>query len=140
MLPGVTQVTDDVGHEERAAFGLRVDHLGERRREAVLRKHQGEVALDVARLEEAERDLFEGAVRAQLVANAEERMLRQRHVRGPVGRQHEHAHLVEAAGQIVQHVDRRDVGPMQIVEEQHERPQPRRFEEQRAELALHPLL
>ena len=78
-------------------------------------------------------------MRAELVANGEERMLRERHVRGPVGRQHEQPHLVEAAGQIVQHVDR-DVRPMQIVEEQDERAQLRRFQEERAELALHPLL
>ena len=116
-----------------------MDHLGERTGEAVLRKHHGQVALDVAPLEEAERNLFERRAR-QLVANGEERMLRERHVRGPVGRQHEQPHLVEAAGQIVQHVDRGDVRPMQIVEEQDERAQPRRFQEERAELALHPFL
>ena len=67
-------------------------------------------------------------------------MLRERHVRGPVGRQHEQPHLVEAAGQIVQHVDRGDVRPVQIVEEQDERAQLRRFQQERAELALHSLL
>ena len=86
---GVAQVADDVGHEQRAALGLRVDQLRERRREAVLRKHHREVALDVAPLEEPERDLFERTVRAQLVADGEERMLRERHVGGPVGREHE---------------------------------------------------
>ena len=50
----VAQVADDVGHEERAAIGLGVDQLRERRRELVLRKHHGEVALDVAALEKAE--------------------------------------------------------------------------------------
>ena len=67
-------------------------------------------------------------------------MLRERHVRGPVGRQHQQPHLVETAGQIVQHVDRRDIRPMQVVEKQDERAQPRHFEEERAELPFHPLL
>ena len=67
-------------------------------------------------------------------------MLRERHVRRPVGRQHEQPHLAEAAGQIVQHVDRGDVRPMQVVEEEDERPQLRRFQQERAELALHSFL
>ena len=58
-----------------------MNHLGKRTGEEVLRKHHGQIALDVAPLEEAERDFFDRAVRAQLVTNGEERMLRERRVR-----------------------------------------------------------
>ena len=106
----------------------------------MLRKHHGEVPLDVALFEEPKGDLFERAVRSELVADGEKRVLRQRHIGRPVRRQHEQPHLVEAAGQIVQHVDRGHVRPVEIVEKQDERTQPRGLLQQRAELALHALL
>jgi hypothetical protein len=67
-------------------------------------------------------------------------MLAERHVGGPVGRQHEQSHLIQPPGEIVQHVDGRDIGPVEIVEKQHERPQSRRLLQECAKLALHPFL
>ena len=71
----VAQVADHVGHEQWAAFSLRVDRVGERRREAMLREHHGEIALHVAPFEEPEADLLEHCVGAQFVADRQEWML-----------------------------------------------------------------
>ena len=67
-------------------------------------------------------------------------MLGQRHFRRPVGRQDEHAHVGKSAGQVVQDVDRRDIGPVQVVEEEDDRSRPRDVLEVGADLALHALL
>ena len=140
QAPGIAEVSNDIGHEQRIAVGLRMDLRRKRGRKAVLRKHDRQISLDVHAFEEPELDLLERAVPAQLLADREERVLRQRHVGGPIRRHDEQSHLIEAARKVVQHVDRGHVRPLQVVEKEDERTQPGRFLQQGAELALHPFL
>ena len=67
-------------------------------------------------------------------------MLRERHVGRAVARHDHQPQVRQPAGQVVQDVDRRDVGPVQVVDEEHQRALPRDLLQERAELALHPLL
>lgn len=137
---GIPEIPKEVGHEERITLGLLVDVGGERGRERVVREFEREVALDVRPLEKAQRQVFEQAARPKVALDIEKWVLHQRHFRRPVRREHEHAHIGEAAREIVQQIDRRDVGPVQVVEEQNDRLRPRQVLEERAELALQPLL
>ena len=139
-IAAIAQVPHQVHHEERVPLGLLVNQRDERGRERVARELEPEIALDVGPIQVVERALDERVGRLQLPRDRQERVARDGHVRGPVGDEHQQPHAVEAAGQVVQHVDRRRVGPVQILEEEHERADARHVLEVGGELALHPLL
>ena len=62
------------------------------------------------------------------------------HLGRPVRDEHHHALGGQSAAEIVEEIDRGDVGPVQILEEQHQWLDARDLGQQRAQLALHPLL
>ena len=138
--PRVVQIPDEIGHEERAALGLGVNRRREIRREPVARKLERQVALDVARPEKTQLLLLEHAPPLQLAANPEKRMLREGHVGCAVAEHDHEPQIRQPAGQVVEDVDRRHICPVQVVDEEHQRAQPRDLLQQRAELALHALL
>jgi hypothetical protein len=67
-------------------------------------------------------------------------MTRLRQLRRPAGHDHQEPRAVEPPRQISKKVRRRWIGPVHIVEPQHDRLQPPDFFEQRADLALEPFL
>ena len=104
------------------------------------RELEAEIPLDVGSVEVLERTLDERARGVELPRDLQERVTRDRHVGWAVCHEDQQAHAVEAAGEIIQHVDRRGVGPVQILQEQHEWADPRHVQEVGGKLALHPLL
>ena len=87
---------------------------------------------DVGQAQVFQRELHQRAACLQFMADLQKRVLAGDHFRRPVRREHEDAQVGEALGQVVEHVDRGDVGPVQIVQEEHERPRARNGFEQRA--------
>ncbi len=94
---------------------------GEVRRETVLREFERQVTLHVSALEELEREFPEDAAAFERGLYLQQRVFRQHNLGAPVGPEHEHTHAFEAAGQIVEQIDRGDIRPVQVVEEDHER-------------------
>lgn len=65
-------------------------------------------------------------------------MARLRQLGGPMGDDDEHAHRTQSVGKVAEQIDRRGIGPVEVVEEEHDRVEARRFVEQRGHLPLHP--
>ena len=136
----IAEVAQQVHHEQRVTFGLLVDQRDERGWQRVARELELQVAIDVGPIEVIERALDQRVGCLQLPCDRQERVTRDGHVRGPVGDEYENPHAVEPAGQVVQHVDGRRVGPVQILDEEHQRTDARHVLEVGGELALHPFL
>src|SRR5262249_27942725 len=78
--------------------------------------------------------------RLQIRLDLQKRMFRQQQVGRPVSHHDQHTQRVELAGEEAEYINRRNVRPVQIVKEQHQRTQPRDFLQKGGKFALHPLL
>ena len=67
-------------------------------------------------------------------------MLAEPHVLRPIGAQHHHLDAVESIGQVGEDVGRSHVRPMQVLDEQDQRPFPRQVLQEERDLPLQPLL
>jgi hypothetical protein len=99
-----------------------------------------QVLLDVVPRQERERQLLAFAVRLQLPLDLQERMLPAQHVRAAIGHHEQGGDRLEPAGDVGEQVDGRQVRPLQVVEEDHERLPARDVLQERRELPLQELL
>src|SRR5262249_9443821 len=121
----VAQVAYQVGHEQRAAFGLSVDQRRQFRRETMPGEFQVQVFGDLGLTQEFERQLSARASCLEIRLYLQERMLLNQQIRWPVSDHNQHVQRIELPGEKAEHVNGGDVRPMQIVEEEHQRPEAR---------------
>ena len=101
--------------EERQPLGAVVDRAHERRR-GCLAERQHEQLGRLLEVERAQDELVEPARAPQLVAQPPHAVVARQAVR-PVGRDHEHRQLAERLGERGEQLERRLVGPLQVVED-----------------------
>ena len=99
-----------------------------------------EIAIEILSGKEFQRQLATDAARLQVRLDVQERMLGKQQIRGPIRRDDKRAHRIKLARQISQKIDSRNISPMKIIEEDHERPVFGEFLKQRAEFPFHSLL
>ena len=121
-------------------LGALVNHVRERLREGVLGELQREIPPDGRHVEVPRRDLAAQVVRDEVVLEREERMVRLRQLRRPRGHDQQHPHVVDPARQVAEKIRRRRIGPVHVVEAEDDGLHPRDLLEERADLALEPLL
>ncbi|MCG3159457.1 MAG: hypothetical protein JMDDDDMK_00446 [Acidobacteria bacterium] len=67
-------------------------------------------------------------------------MFGEQHIRRPIGHDNQHAQRIELPGEKTQQINRRDIGPMQIVKEHHERLRLSNGGQKARQFALHSFL
>ena len=72
-----------------------------------------------------------------IMVGAVERVRAEQQLRRPIGDDHEHAQLLAVAAEVGEQVHRREVRPVNVIEEQHNRAEARRLLKEVAEFAQH---
>ena len=101
--------------EERDPLGAVVDRAGERRRGRLAERLRQQLG-GLLEVERAQHELVEVAGAAQVVAQAPHAVVAREPV-GAVGGDHQHRQLAERLGERGQQLERRLVGPLQVVED-----------------------
>jgi hypothetical protein len=111
------------------------------RREAVRqllgREPQAQVALDLRRAQELERDLAAAPAELEVHLEAAQGMTVHHELDRPIGRDHEQARGLGAVGEERQEIERRVVAPVQVLEDEDERRVARETLERLDELEQH---
>ena len=133
--PGLDQVAHHLLDEERVALGLRVDRLHQRRgrRVAGVRLDQRS---DAAPVEALERHPLVQAVAPQVGQELDQRVPGG-DVHVPVGPQDEQRGLVLRAHNVPQELERRSIGPVEVVEDEQHRGPVTGFGQQRGDRLEH---
>src|SRR5688572_24158177 len=117
--------------------------MNERResgREGVPGKTVGDESADVFLCQKAERNLPGCTASLEIELERKERVLRDLKLGRPVGRHDHEACLTKARESVAQHVDRRSVGPVDVLDEQNQRLARACHLEERGELSLQSFL
>jgi hypothetical protein len=128
---------DDRDHEQGVATRVVVDQCAEPRGQAG--EPRDEIGLDVRSLQVVESDLGSETVDTQIFLEDLERIAGRDHVRRPEGADDEEPRSSTASCQRRDHVQCREIDPVEILEDQGDRATQRRRLERLAELADHPV-
>ncbi len=134
------QIPQQIGHEQRVAFAALVHEAGEVGRERVLRELQGDVLRDRAQVERARHDLPAHPAGVEVELDRQERVPPLRQVRRPAGGNHQQPRAVDPPGEIRQQIGGRWIGPVHVIERQHDRLHAAELFEQRRDFALQAFL
>lgn len=138
--PTSAELAQKIHDEEWVALRPIEDHRRERRGKPVPRKFQIDVLIDVGAGQERHRQLAASPAPLQIKLRGEERMPLDQQLGEPVCGDDEQAYRIEARCQISQHIDRREVRPVQIVDEDYDWLITGDLLEERAQLPLEPFL
>src|SRR5687767_2285806 len=111
-----------------------MDARGELGRQAMLREFEQEIAVDVICSQELQRQLPARTSRLQSLLHLNERMLCQEQIGRAIGDDKEAVDAVKAIGNERQQIDGRNIGPVQIFEEDDEWFRQRELSQQRRQL------
>ena len=117
-----------------------VDENREFGRKAMLRKLQRQIALEIGAGQEGQEDLPAHAAPLELQLHVQERVLTEQQVRRAVGEYQQQSHRRALAANISQQIHGRRIGPVQIVQEQHQRLEARHLLKEGGQLAFEALL
>src|SRR5207244_4343000 len=136
----IAQVAQQIRHEQWTAFRLGVHELAEIRRELMAGKFEQEISFDLRAIQELERKLAADTACLPAGLELEKRVLGQQELRGAISKNQEQTHRIQAPGEVGEQVDGRNIGPVQVVEEHHQRFEARHVLEKGSEFPLHSLL
>ena len=106
----------------------------------MVRELQRDVALDRRFVQVGRRDFAAEAPRHEVELQREERMSRLRQLRRADRGDDQQSRVVQPPGQVADEIGRRRIGPVQIVEPQHDWLHPPGLFEERGDFPLEPLL
>ena len=135
--PPFLEVTHQIGHEERVAFGLLVNLAREPGADPgqLCRDVLGDVRL----FQKGHHQLAQQAVGEQIGLEAKKWMLVQRQIRRPVADEKQQPERRQFFREVAQQIDRREIGPVHVVEEEHDGAGARQLTEQRDHLPHQPV-
>jgi hypothetical protein len=130
-------VIDEVAHEERVAAGAAGEDRGEAVRQGAAREAGAQVLGDRVVVEPRDGQLLAAAAHAERVDDRGDGRLARARVGRPVGAEHEQPGGLAAAQERVEQVQRGVVGPVQVLQHEHERGGGTRCVERLEHLAQH---
>ena len=136
----VSKVAQEVGHEQRAALRPGVDEGRELLREAMPGEFEREIAVEIRSGQELQRQLATDAAHLQVQLDRPERVLAQHQVGRAIGQHQQGTHPRAPAAEVGEQINGRGVRPVQIIEEQEQRPQVRHLPQEGTQLALQAFL